>query len=244
MTENFTKEETEKTKSSNLFLKIWSDSVLSKLIATGLILILSTIGAYIIENFKKIWIKKLWSIFLSLEIKVYLVLIIALILMVIYFLFLKFIKKQKAYKETLLKTKVGNYRFGELNNILLTTQIKVPDIIKDRIQIDELDLLTLFRLYISQLNTVIDSDHPTNDGEFLYFNLGPKLISYGLCERIPSIKNSREENPKTYSITTSDVGYKFFALIEKLDRYENKKLYKEQYEEQQKNLEKILDDNK
>lgn len=237
-----TKEETEKAKSTNLFFKIWKDSVFSKLIASSILLLLSVLTAFIVKLLDGISIGDLFNQFLQIDIKLYLILLIAIILIVGYYIYLRFIKKRNQRKETFLRQKVGNYRFGDLNNILLTTYIELPHFMINQIGLKELDLLTLFKLFISQMNTIIGFDHPSDEGYFIYYKLGPKLISYGLCENIPSIKNNKDGNINTYDITTSKTGFEFFALLETYERLINQEFYENEFNERQNIKDKVLND--
>ncbi len=235
-----TKEETAKAKSKNFFVKIWTDSVFSKVIASSILLLLSILTAFIVKLFEGISIGDLFNQFLQIDIKLYLIILIAIILIIGYYVYLKFFNKRNLYKEEFLKQKVGNYRFGDLNNILLTTYVELPHSFRHKVGLKELDLLTLFKLFISQLNTVIGFDHPTEEGGFIYYNLGPKLISYGLCENIPSLNNNTAGNINTYDITTSKVGYEFFALLEIYERMENEQFYENEFYEKQKIKDEVL----
>jgi len=237
-----TKEETEKAKSTNLFVKIWKDSVFSKVIASSILLLLSVLTAFIVKLLDGISIGDLFKKILQIDIKLYLILLIAIILIFGYYVYLKFIKKRNQHKETFLRQKVGNYHFGDLNNILLTTYIELPHFMRSQIGLKELDLLTLFKLFIPQMNTIIGFDHPTDEGDFIYYRLGPKLISYGLCENIPSIKNNTDGNINTYDITTSKTGFEFFALLETYERMINHEFYENEFYERQKVKDKILND--
>ena len=109
-----------------------------------------------------------------------------------------------------------------------------------KVGLEELDLLTLFKLFISHLNTVIGFDHPTVEGDFIYYNLGPKLISYGLCENIPSLSNNVDGGHNTYDITTSKVGYEFYALSETYERMRNENFYEKEFNEKQKIKNEVL----
>jgi len=225
------KEQTAKAKSKNFFVKIWSDSVFSKVIASSILLLLSILTAFIVKLLEGISIGNLFSQFLQIDIKLYLIILIAIILIIGYYVYLKFIKKNNLFKEEFLRQRIGNYRFGDLNNILLTTYVELPQSFQYKVGLKELDLLTSFKLFIAQLNTVIGFDHSSEEGDFIYYNLGPKLISYGLCENVPSLSNNTAGNINTYDITTSKVGYEFFALLETYERMENEKSYEKEFNE-------------
>ena len=177
---------------------------------------------------------------MNLEIKLYALLIISILLILGYYIYLKFNKKAEKQRREFLNQKVGNYRFGDLNNILLTTYLETPSSIRSETGLKELDLMTYFRLFISYFSKGIDWDYPGTEGVFLYYQLGPKLVSYGLCEMIPSLKNKTKGEIKSYDIFTSKEGHLFFALLESFERMENSKKYSDEMEEMQKTKDKIL----
>ncbi|WP_028889406.1 hypothetical protein [Tenacibaculum ovolyticum] len=240
---NITKKETEEAESKNLFLKIWTDSVFSKLIANGILISLPFVSAFIYAFIKSISIKEVFSNFLNLEIKLYALLIISILLILVYYIYLKFNKKAEKQRREFLNKKVGNYRYGDLNNILLTTYIETPPSIRSKTGLKELDLLTYFRLFISYFSSGIDWDYSGTEGVFLYYQLGPKLVSYGLCEMIPSLKSKTEGDINSYDIFTSKEGHLFFALLESFDRVENAKKYSDEMEKMQKKKDKVLEKN-
>ena len=119
-----TKEETTKAKSKNFFIKIWTDSVFSKVIASSIIVSFTILTAFIAKLMEGISIGNLFSQFLLIDIRLYLIILIAVIFIIGYYIYLKFLKKRDLYKEEFLKRRIGNYRFGDLNNILLTTYVE------------------------------------------------------------------------------------------------------------------------
>ncbi len=80
-------------------------------------------------------------------------------------------------------------------------------------------------MFIANFNTGVSWDDSVSNGEFLYYNLGPRLMSYGLCEKVTSLDNNTDDNINSYDIQTSENGYKFFALLESFDRVINMKNY-------------------
>ncbi len=101
--------------------------------------------------------------------------------------------------------------------------------------------MTYFRLFISYFSKGIDWDYPGTEGVFLYYQLDPKLVSYGLCEMIPSLNNKTEGEINSYDIFTSKEGHHFFALLESFDRMENAKKYSDEMEKMQKAKDKVLE---
>jgi hypothetical protein len=226
--------ETSKAESKNIFLKFWQDSVFSQLIAAGILISLPILSAIIVKFLDGKSISDFFINFLRLQIELYLLLLIAFVIILLYFIFLKYFQKNKKAEKYFLDKNVGDYRFSDLNNILLTTYIELPSPLNHQVGMKELDLLTTFRLFISQLSFGINWDHPTPEGDFLHYNLGPKLMSYGLCEKIPSIDNNTDGNINSYTIQTSENGHKFFALLESYDRIYNITGYEKEIAEKQK----------
>lgn len=235
------KEDVEKAISKNLFLKIWKDSVFSKLIASGILISLPFISTSIYKLIEDKDIRETLSNFLDLDIKLYTLLIISISLIIIYFIYLKVSKRKQKNLENLWYQKVGNYRFGDLNNILLTTYMETPPEIRRELGINEIDLLRLFLLYIPRFNMGVEWDEPGPEGIFLSHKIGPKLISYGLCELTPSLKNNQDGEINSYDIFTSEIGYLFFSIYETYDRKENTKSYLEEFEEKRIAKNEILD---
>lgn len=233
--------ETEIVKSKNKILDLWSDPVISKLIANWIWYAIPIFAALVFSYFNKETLVELVKCFLLLDIKLYILLIIVLLTFCAKHLYFKFFQKSKKAKAYFINKFIGNYRFADLNNILLTTYIELPIHLNKKVRLKELDLLTCFRVYISHFNTGINWNHPTDDGVFLYYNLGPKLMSYGLCEKIPSLDNNTEDNINSYEIQTSENGYKFFALLESYDRIYNIKKYTEEIKEKQKIIDNITE---
>lgn len=178
---------------------------------------------------------------MSISIELYVLLIVISIILISYFVYLKISKRINKNQKKLLNEKVGNYRFADMNNILITTYIELPEHLKNHIELTEIDLLMCFKLFIPQLSSGIEWDHPTEDGVFIYYHLGPKLMAYGLCEKVPSINNDSDGAINSYLIRTSEAGYKFFALLETSDRFYNRKFYKLENEKRQKTINNALE---
>jgi hypothetical protein len=212
--EKLTKVETDKTKSKNKILDLWKDPVISQLISNWLSYKIPILATLIISYINKEYLYDFLKKLLLSDIKLYVVLILLVFSFMIKHIYLKYFQKKKKEKDYFKDKIIGNYRFADLNNILLTTFIEVPNHLQKTVGANELDLLTFFRVFISHFNTGIGWNHPTDDGMFLYYKLGPKLISYSLCEKVNSLDNNTEENINSYDIQTSENGYKFFALLE------------------------------
>ncbi len=227
------KEETQKAESKNIILKFWQDSVFSQLIANGILVSSPIVVALIIKFLDGKSISDFFMDFLTLSIELYILLLIVLIILIGYFFYLKIFQKTLKAERYFLNKMVGDYKFGDLNNILLTSYVDLPSPLKNQIGLKQLDLLTCFKLFIPQLSFGIDWDHPTDEGSFLHYNLGPRLMAYGLCEKIPSINNNTEGNINSYTIQTSENGYKFYALLESYDRIYNIKVYENEIKKRQ-----------
>ncbi len=234
-----TKEEAFSAKAKNLFFKAWNDSVISQLIATALLILVPILLTALFQFLEVNSISEFFLTLLSIKIKLSMLLLFSILLLTGYFIYLRYQKKKTKTIKNILRTKVGNYRVGDLNNILVTTYIEAPVNVKPVLGVDQLDLLTLLRIFIPAFSTGVSHDHPGLDGFYMYYKLGPKLISYGICKLVPSLDNDSPSNINSYDIIISDDGLKFFALIESLDRIENKEHYDNQFNEMKKKAEKI-----
>lgn len=234
------KEETLKAESKNIILKFWQDSVISQLIANGILVSLPILAAVITKFLEGNSIADFFSNFLQLNIKLYILILITLVIIICYFLYLKFVQNIRKFEKELSKETVGYYSFKNLNNVLLTSYIELPKHLQIQIGFKELDLLTAFRLFISQFNYGINWQHPTEDGDFMHYQLGPELMSYGLIEKVESIDNSIEGNINSYVYQTSENGYKFFALLESYGRLYNIETFEKEVAERKKLKDEVL----
>lgn len=233
--ELITKELTQKKETKNLFFNFWNDSVFSQIIANGILVSIPFITALIVKSIDRKSISDIFHNFLSLEIKLYILLLITIVFLILYYIYLRIIKSKKQLENSILNQTVGYYTFRDLNNILLTTEIELPTDLAFKAGTKNIDLLTAFQIFIPYLNSGIDWDHSTSEGSFIYYNLGPILMSYGLCEKTPSLLNNTDGNINSYDIQTSENGLKFFAFLEIFDRIKNSKVYNEEFEKKIKN---------
>lgn len=231
---DITQEYTKNLSAKNRIYEMWKDPVLSKLIANWIWYIIPVIATIVFTYFKKNEIICLVEKIFNLEIKLYLLLVIGVISLLARYFYFKYFQKQKKQKDYFLGKYIGNYKFGNLNNVLLTSYITLPQNLQITLNIRELDLLTCFRMFIANFNTGVSWNDSFSNGDFLHYNLGPRLMSYGLCEKIPSLDNNTEGNINTYDIQTSENGYKFFALLESFERVINMKIYQEEIISKQK----------
>lgn len=192
-------------------LKIWKDPVWSKVISAAFIFIFATIWAkYNHYSFKDIYIftVKLFAF----ELPVY----FFASLVGLFFLIKFSIKFFRRNKDPIWDEQIGNYTFRELYSILQSQNLPVGTrgMSWSGQKPPNDDLLTLFRLYSPLLNKGITLEDRLDDGGYLYGVLSPKLVGYGIVEKIET-KNLRIDVMDT-KYQTSELGHKFFSLIEKV----------------------------
>lgn len=197
----------EKIKEKNIFQKSWSDPVLSKIISALILSLLAIIYSFSKSILDKISFKEAFYQTLHFKIELYILLII-LFLTILISILVYYLRKNR--KKTIgnfdIDQKVGNFHFRELYNALLTHKIEVyPEITEFR----ELDLLHLFVMYQRPLNMGVDWEYQ----DFLYYKLGPVLMSYGLTEKIPT--TNKNDVTESEMIQTSKVGFEFLSLLER-----------------------------
>ena len=201
---------TEENKTWIFITKIWKDSVWSRIISTGLILLITSIWT----NYSGYNIKDIYNFIingLTFRIPIYFFLSIT----GLYFLTKLIVKLFRKKADPIWDEQIGNYSFKELYEILLNQNYEVgtngmgysgrkPP--KD-------NLLTLFHNYSPLLNRGIDLDDNIDDGGYLYGILAPKLVGYGLVKKLES--KNLEIDVMDLKYETSENGHKFFALLEK-----------------------------
>ena len=115
---------------------------------------------------------------------------------------------------------IGSFRFFEIYNILLERKHQLPFSFAMQSGVPDASLLLLFMFYAPMLNMGVDWDKPGGEqGRFVFYNLGPLLISYGLCEKVKSLNKIGET--EVWAVQTSDTGKKFFAWAEKYRAFED-----------------------
>lgn len=238
--QEISKKEAEKILLKNKIYNVWKDPVISKLIANWIWYIVPLIATLVFSYFKKEEIYCAFITLIFLDIKLYVLVILLVLSLIARKIYFKIYSKRKKEREYFISQRVGEYRLGDLNNILLTTYITLPRHFQGILGLEELDLLTCFRMFISRMNTGIGFDHPTEEGEFIYYKLGPALMSYDLCEKVPSLDNNTAGNINSYDIQTSKNGLKFFALIESFERSNNVKKYEEEIAERNSKIAEVL----
>jgi len=202
-----------------------NDPVASGLIVAFITFIAGQIGTFIYnliaKDFSFNTAYKSSTEYLSYRIELKWILITLLAILIIYFL-QKFIRQKLSknpYKEIDSKFKIGDYKAGELFNILLTTDMDTPSSIAMH-GIREMNLIQLFILFQPKFNMGIEWEHPGEEGHFMYYILGPKLMSYGILEKkTRKVRYSSKENEEEEIIQTSENGYKLTSFIEKTRLY-------------------------
>jgi hypothetical protein len=234
------KQETGKILSKNTLYNVWKDAVISKLIANWIWYIVPFMATLIFSYFKKEEIYSSLKSLMFLDIKLYVLIIFLVLSLIIRKIYFKFSTKQKKHIKHFQSQQIGNYKFPDLNNVLLTTVITLPKYYESILGLNELDLLTCFRMFISRFNMGIGWDHAGDEDGFLYYQLGPILMSYDLCEKVASLENNQAGNINSYDIQTSQNGLKFFAFLESFDRIENYKKYEIEIVERNTKIEKAM----
>ncbi|MEQ8416031.1 MAG: hypothetical protein RIB71_16240 [Imperialibacter sp.] len=215
-------EEQQKIKYPGFLNKVWHDPIWSKVIYTGIILLLGLLYSFIVTVFKNISLKQALIDTIYFDLKLYLVFIFVSIGLLSYGLIYRFRQKRnKRIGNFDVEQPIGNFTFRELYNALLTTTINTPiKVLQTGFSEPKINLLTLFVLYQRQLNRGIEWSHD----HFTYYDLGPTLMTYGLTEKTPT--KNKLDSIGSDMIQTSQIGYDFYALLERW-RIHNDLLQKE-----------------
>ena len=193
-----------------VIVRIWKDPVWSKVISAGIILLIATIWT----KYSNYSIQEIYS-FIIIILTYKLPIFVFLSIIGIYFVIRLLTKLFKRKIDPIWNEQVGNYKFKELYDILSNQNLPVSttgmkwagkDPPKD-------DLLTLFWANSIFFNKGINLDDNLEDGGYLYGVLAPKLVGYGLVDKIES-KNLRID-VMDIKYQTSELGLKYFALLEK-----------------------------
>ena len=190
-------------------IEIWKDPVWSKVISTAIIFIIVTIWAKY-SNYTNEQVYNFFILILIYKIPVFLF----LSLIGLYFISKAVIKLLEKKNDPIWNEQIGNYTFEELYKILSSQNYPVGTVGMgySRINPPENDLMSMFHAFSPILNRGIGMDYEADEG-YLYGVLPPKLVSYGLVDKI-EIKNL-EIDVMDIKYQTSENGYKFFALLEK-----------------------------
>jgi hypothetical protein len=191
-------------------LKIWKDPVWSKVISAGIILLIATLWAKY-NNYSSQQIYNFVIFILSYKFPVF----VFLSIVGAYFLIKLVIRLFKRKIDPIWDEQVGNYKFKELYKILSSQNLPVGTngMGWSGQKPPEEDLLTMFHTYSTFFNKGINLDDDYQDGGYLYGVLAPKLVGYGLLDKIETKNLQIDFMDIKYQ--TSEVGQKFFALLEK-----------------------------
>jgi hypothetical protein len=133
----------------------------------------------------------------------------------LYFLTKLIIRLFKKKTDPIWDEQVGNYKFKEMYQILQNQNypIETNGMNWSGQKPPEDDLLTMFHTFITFFNRGLNLDDNLEDGGYLYGILAPKLVGYGLVDKIES--KNLQIDVMDIKYQTSEVGHKFFALLEK-----------------------------
>ncbi len=190
-------------------IEIWKDPVWSKVISTAIIFIIVTIWAKY-SNYTNEQVYNFFILILIYKIPVFLF----LSLIGLYFISKAVIKLLEKKNDPIWNEQIGNYTFEELYKILSSQNYPVGTVGMgySRINPPENDLMSMFHAFSPILNRGIGMDYEADEG-YLYGVLSPKLVSYGLVDKIET--KNLEIDVMDIKYQTSENGYKFFALLEK-----------------------------
>jgi len=192
-------------------LKIWKDSVLSNVIAVGIVTLIGISWAKITNHSWKEIYDFILNV-LSFEVPIYLF----LSFVGIYFIVKVFFRLFRKRKNPIWDAQMGNYTFKELHNVLLTETFPVTTM---RMQMSGMpaptdNLLFLFQTYYTYLNKGIDFDDKIDDRGYLYNVLAPRLVGFGLVETYQKPLNDLP-NRTEVAYKTSELGHAFHAALDK-----------------------------
>ncbi|MBX2932000.1 MAG: hypothetical protein KF781_08655 [Chitinophagaceae bacterium] len=191
-------------------LKIWKDPVWSKVISAGIILLIATIWARY-SNYSWQEIYDFFILLLTYKLPIF----VFLSIIGLYFLTKLLIRLFKKKIDPIWDEQVGNYKFKELYQILSNQNFPVETVgmsWSGRKPPEE-DLLTMFHSYITFFNRGLNLDDNLDDGGYLYGVLAPKLVGYGLLDKIET--KNLQIDVMDIKYQTSEIGQKFYALLEK-----------------------------
>lgn len=123
----------------------------------------------------------------------------------------------KAKYDLIWNEQLGNYKFKELFGILERQNLPLRTRLMEwqQSQPPDRNLLDLFYLFSTAINSGVTLDYPSDDGGYLFGIFCPKMMSYGLVDKIET--KNEQLNLMEVKYQTSELGYKFFSLLEKID---------------------------
>ncbi len=191
-------------------LKIWKDPVWSKVISAGIILLIATLWTKY-SNYSSQQVYDFFICLLTYKLPIF----VFLSIIGLYFLTKLIIRLFKKKTDPIWDEQVGNYKFKELYQILQNQNypIGTNGMNWSGQKPPEDDLLTMFHTFITFFNRGLNLDDNLEDGGYLYGILAPKLVGYGLVDKIET--KNLQIDVMDIKYQTSEVGHKFFALLEK-----------------------------
>ncbi|AEA45342.1 hypothetical protein [Fluviicola taffensis] len=194
----------------NVIVKVWKDPVWSKVISAGIILLVATLWT----KYSNYSAQEVYTFIVSC-LKYELPVFVFLSIIGLFFLTKWLIRFFKRNKHPIWDEQVGNYKFGELYHILLNQNLPfgTNGMNWSGQEPPQEDLLNMFHVYSPFFNKGVTLNDELNDGGYLYGVLAPKLVGYGLLEKIET--KNLQIDVMDIKYQTSEVGYKFYALLEK-----------------------------
>jgi len=209
--------------SPHWFVKLWKDSVGSKLISGFIILIISTLTGIIKNLIQGVSPFDVLRDLLFLKLELYLILIIIVIVIIVIWIINLYVDRNRPDKaDFILGQIIGNITFKELFNSLNQHYVKLPKSLQSK-KSKEINLLTCFAVYIRWFGIGIDWDNPGDQAHFLYYTVGPILLGYSLLER--ESKFSDSEAVKNDTLILSENGIKFYQLLNVYRTYKGDDLH-------------------
>lgn len=216
----------EPIKYKSFIKQLWTDPVWSKVISAGIIIFIGFVYSLFQTLLKDISLLQVLKDTLNFKIELWKIFLTIFGVLISYAVYYKWRQmKNKKIGKFNTEEPVGNFTFRELHNSLLTHKIDSPISLRSQEFGNQLDLMTLFVLFQRQLNIGVSWDQPGDQGIFLYHNLGPTLMSYGLTEKAP--EKNKADSLGLDIIQTSIVGQKYLSMVEKWRLFNDEKLVDE-----------------
>jgi hypothetical protein len=195
----------EKIKSKRWIIAIWSDPILGGLFVSGIMIIPTLLFSIIKSLICNISVQAILKEILNYEIPVYFILIFAIFIWILIILNKRYGKsKIKRKLNKLYDTKIGDFTFFDLHNLLLNHQIKNPHRYK-RKDFEKGNLLFYLVMFSRKFNVGIPDDISDEILDYLYWTIGSILISYDLVE----IKETTELGIKKEMMYLTQNGKRF-----------------------------------
>lgn len=205
-----------------LFQRIWNDPVLSQVISTLFIVGITFLYSVFRTSTKDLELGQIFLSIITYPIAFYQLVIILISLTTIYIIIVK-VKRLRRGKnlKLILNERIGEYNFAELYNALILHTVPNPPSLVT-IGFNEANLITYFTLYQRKFNMGVGWNDGGDQGNHMYYTIGPLLISYGLLERARPSDNTDPLNKDI--IQTSEKGYRFLQLLSLWRLYNKEKL--------------------